>query len=184
MIDARLNAISGPNLTLRLITPADADYVFGLRTDAAYNAHLSEVQGSAEDQRQWIETYKEREAAQQELYYVIERHDGVRCGLVRLYDIAPGSFTWGSWLLDSRKPPKAALESVVLSFDIGFHVLGATQANLDVRLGNAKAIAIYRRLEMTETARDDESLYFTYDRARFDANRPGYMAILEGKKQL
>ena len=112
--------IEGPNLRLRLIEQSDAAYVHGLRTDARYNTHLSEVTGTAEDQRQWIERYKSREAKLEELYYVIERKDGVRCGVVRLYDIQADCFTWGSWILDENKPRKAALESAVLSFGLGF----------------------------------------------------------------
>lgn len=171
---------SGPRLVLRLIDPNDAEYVFGLRTDPAYNIHLSEVQGTVDDQRRWIEAYKAREAERSELYYVIERHDGVRCGLVRLYDITPESFTWGSWILDSNKPPKAALESVVLSFGIGFEQLGISKALVDVRTDNAKALAIYQRLGMTEIRRDAQDIYFEYSAAQFLADKPQYLSqILE-----
>ena len=110
-----LSRAEGPNLVLRLIEPADADYVHGLRSNAKYNTHLSAVTGTAGDQRRWIEAYKDREAAGREYYYVIERKDGTRCGLVRLYDIGDGRFTWGSWILDENKPLKAAPEIVFLN---------------------------------------------------------------------
>lgn len=42
--------ITGPRLRLRLVTPGDAAFVYGLRTDPAYNAHLSPVT----DQTAWI----------------------------------------------------------------------------------------------------------------------------------
>lgn len=171
--------VEGPNLTLRLIDPADADYVHALRTDPVYNRHLSKVRGTALDQRRWIEDYKAREAALRELYYVIERKDGVRCGLVRLYDIEDGSYTWGSWILDHNKPPKAALESAVLSFGVGFDRLGCCAAHLDVRIGNDKALAFYQRLKMTELRRDGSDVYFLYPRSQFEADRAGYLAILE-----
>jgi len=82
MVPENLARVEGPNLILRLIRPEDADYVHTLRTDPAYNRHLSEVRGTAEDQRSWIEGYKAREADLRELYYVIERKDGTRFGLV------------------------------------------------------------------------------------------------------
>ena len=172
--------VEGPNLTLRLIEPDDAAYVFGLRTDPSYNSHLSKVTGSVESQRQWIEDYKAREAALRELYYVIERKDGTRCGVVRLYDIATASFTWGSWILDHNKTPKAALESAVLSFGIGFDGLERPQAYVDVRIGNEKAHELYVRFGMTEIRRDDRDIYFIYPRDRFVADRAGYLDILEG----
>lgn len=171
--------LTGPNLMLRLITPADAAYVHHLRTNPAYNSHLSTVTGNVADQRQWIETYKSREASGQELYYVIERHDSTRCGLVRLYDITPSSFTWGSWILDVNKPHKAALESAMLSFGIGFDVLHASLANVDVKVENIHATAFYRRLGMTETNRTAQDIFFVYPRERFEADRVRHIKAIE-----
>lgn len=178
--DAHLEPIEGPNLTLRLIRPDDAEYVHSLRTDPAYNQHLSQVTGGVEDQRNWIIGYKEREAGRQELYYVIERKDGIRCGLVRLYEITPESFTWGSWILDLNKPSMAALESSVLSFGVGFDQLAKQAALVDVRKGNHKAERIYRRLGMEEVRQDAENLYFRYSRARFEEDRNGYLDLIRG----
>ena len=174
--------IAGPNLVLRLITPNDAAYVHGLRLDPAYNAHLSEVRGTVADQRDWIESYKTREAAGQEFYYIITRSDGTRCGTVRLYEITGDSFTWGSWILDQNKPPKAALESAVLSFGAGFGGLGAARARIDVRHDNTHAEAFYRRFKMTESHRSDQDIFFTYPRAQFEADRMGYLALLTRKE--
>lgn len=182
MVSENLARVEGPNLILRLIRPEDADYVHALRTDPAYNRHLSEVRGTAEDQRRWIEGYKAREADLRELYYVIERKDGTRCGLVRLYDIRADSFTWGSWILDHNKTRKAALESAVLSFGVGFDELGLSFAHIDVRIGNEHAEAFYRRLGMTEIRRDVQDIYFTYPRSRFEADRAGYLTILEEER--
>lgn len=172
-----LRRIEGPNLVLRLIRPEDAAYVQALRTDPRYNAHLSPVQGTVEDQRRWIEGYMAREAGLGELYYVIERRDGTRCVLVRLYDIMGDSFTWGSWILDENKPPKAALESMVLWFGAGFHGLNLHTGLVDVRIDNAKATTLYLRLGMTELHRDDRDIYLSYPRRRFESDRAGYMAI-------
>ncbi|MBJ7533233.1 GNAT family N-acetyltransferase [Rhodomicrobium vannielii ATCC 17100] len=180
MVHTDLTRIEGPNLVLRLIRLEDADYVHALRTDPAYNRHLSEVRGTAEDQRRWIEDYKAREADLRELYYVTERRDGVRCGLVRLYDIGKDSFTWGSWVLDCNKTRKAALESAVLSFGIGFVGLGLPTANVDAHVENEHAQVFNRRLGMTELHRDSRRIYFAYLRDRFLTDRPSYMAILEG----
>lgn len=175
--------IEGVHLRLRLIAPGDADYVYGLRTDPAYNTHLSAVQGTAQDQRSWIEGYKAREAELHELYYVIERRDGIPCGLVRLYEITRESFTWGSWILDRNKPPKAALESAMLSFGVGLCHLGIPKAIFEVRRDNEHAIAFYRRFGATQTDETSVDLFFEYTKPQFMAARPGFMAILEGERQ-
>jgi len=170
--------VEGPHLTLRLIKPDDAAYLHGLRTNPLYSSHLSKVTGTLEGQRHWIEGYKGREAAGQEFYYVIERKDGTRCGLVRLYDIEADSFTWGSWMLDENKPRKAALESAVLSFGVGFELLQRDLAKVDVRVDNFHATAFYRRLGMTETHRTEQDIFFSYPRAQFAADRPIYLKLL------
>lgn len=175
--------VEGPNLTIRLIEPDDAAYVHGLRTNPLYNSHISKVTGTIDDQRQWIEDYKAREIAGQEFYYVIERKDGARCGLVRLYDFEVESFTWGSWILDENKPRKAALESAVLSFGVGFEVLRRDSAKVDVRVDNTHAAAFYRRLGMTETDRTAQDIFFSYPRVRFASDKAGYMSILKQETQ-
>lgn len=177
----RLARVEGTNLALRLIRPEDADYVHALRTDPVYNRHLSEVRGTAEDQLRWIEGYKAREAELRELYYVIERKDGIHCGLVRLYDIGADSFTWGSWILDHNKTRKAALESAVLIYTVAFDLLGLLKAQFDVRRDNDNTLAFHRRFGATETHEKDQDVYFTYPRTRFEADRAGFLAILEGR---
>ena len=173
-----LARVEGPNLTLRLIQPEDAGYVHSLRSNPAYNTHLSTVTGTVDDQRAWIEDYKSREAQGQEFYYVIERKDGTRCGLVRLYEIEAKSFTWGSWVLDKNKTRKAALESAILSFGVGFDALGVQLANVDVRVANEHAAAFYRRLGMEETHRTDQDIFFNYTREKFDTDRTHHLKQL------
>ena len=171
--------IHGVRLVLRLIMPADADYVHSLRTDARYNAHLSPVTGSADDQRAWIEQYKHREAAGQEYYYIIERRDDAQvCGTVRLYDILEDCFTWGSWILDENKPAMAALESAVLSFGAGFDYLAADKALFDVRRMNTHATSFYRRFNAVETRHDDTNIYFKLTREQFFKDQADYKKFL------
>lgn len=181
-VSPSLDRVVGPNLALRLIVPTDADYVYALRTDPDYNRHLSPVTGTAKDQRHWIETYKMREAEGREYYYVIERRDGTRCGLVRLYNIGVGDFAWGSWILDRHKPPKAALESAVLSFGIGFDILHLSTAYVDVRAENNHAIAFYRRFGMAQVDENDHDIFFIYPRERFEADRDRHLSLLSSTR--
>lgn len=182
MVPENLARVEGPNLILRLVRPEDSDYVHALRTNPAYNRHLAEVPGSAEDQRCWIQGYKVREADMRELYYVIERKDGTRCGLVRIYDIGADSFTWGSWILDHNKTRKAALESAVLIYIVAFEGLGLPKAQFDVRRDNANTLAFHRRFGATETHKNSQDIYFNYPRDRFEADRDGFLEILKEER--
>lgn len=171
--------IEGPSLALRLIRPEDADYLFALRSNPALNRHLSPVQGGAADQRRWIEAYQAREAAGQEFYHIIERlSDGAPCGTIRLYDIAGDRFTWGSWILDAAKPPKAALESACLIYDLGFQKLQLDLAVFEVLHENQHTIGFHRRFGASETHQSLSHVHFRYDRARYLADRPAFLDIL------
>ena len=171
--------IAGKSLRLRPVVPEDAAFIQGLRTDSAYNTHLSPVTGTVADQRDWIIAYKAREAVGEEIYYIIERLDGVPCGVVRLYDIAADRFTWGSWILNADKPPKAALESALLSFSVGFMSLGLSRADIDVRKANEKAIDFYRRFGMLEIGRASYNYYFEQSRAQITRLRDPLCEKLE-----
>ena len=179
MKQSALPRVDGVHLSLRLVQPEDAAYIHGLRIDPTYNGHLSTVTGTVEDQRSWIESYKPREAAGAEYYFVIERKDGVRCGVVRLYDITGDQFTWGSWILDQNKPRKAALESAVLSFGFGFETLGLQAANVDVRKENTHAESFYRRLGMTEIHRTKQDIFFVYSREQFTVDKSTHIKVLK-----
>ena len=171
--------IVGPNLTLRLIEPEDAAYVHALRIDPAYNLHLSEVRGTAKEQQRWIEAYKTREAEGHEYYFIIQRHDGQPCGTVRLYDFRGRRFTWGSWILDHNKPSKAALESACLLYAFAFDTLEMEEARFEVSSYNENTLSFHRRFGATETGRTAENVFFVYPQVRFEADREGYLAILE-----
>ena len=162
-----IERIEGSRVRLRLVDPSDAPFIHGLRVDPGLNAHLSPVDGSVASQRVWIERYKAREAAGTEYYYLIERADGVPCGTVRLYNIGAQRFTWGSWILNEDKPPKAAIERALLSFGVGFETLGLDIADVEVRSANERAIAFYRRLGMTEVRQDEKELFFTFSAVQF-----------------
>lgn len=182
-MQAPLSRIDGIRLCLRLVLPDDAAYIHGLRMDPRYNSHLSAVTGSVEDQRGWIEAYKAREAAGAEYYFVIERKDGVHCGVVRIYDITKDRFTWGSWILDHNKPRKAALESAWLIYRYGFETLGLSKSVFDVRRANEHTLAFHRRLGAMQTHEDNFSFYFEYSSDKFAVDRWGHMAILQFEEQ-
>ncbi|UYP67450.1 GNAT family N-acetyltransferase [Thalassobacter stenotrophicus] len=174
-----LARIDGVSLSLRLVQPQDAIYIHSLRMDPTYNTHLSTVSGSVQDQADWITRYKTREAAGSEYYYVIERRADTRpCGVVRLYDITPDRFTWGSWILDHNKPRKAALESAVLIYKLGFEILGKTVSVFDVRCDNLNTLAFHRRFGAVETGQSAQDVFFNYRKAQFELDIEDHMAVL------
>lgn len=175
-----MKRIKGTRLALRLVGPADAAYIHALRTNPRYNGHLSAVAGTVEDQQTWITRYKAREAVGAEYYYVIERlHDGLPCGVVRLYDFRGGTFTWGSWILDHNKPAKAALESAHLVYKAAFETLNLNKAVFDVRRKNKRVITFHERFGATRTSTGKEDIFFEYTRDRFQENLSAHLTTIK-----
>jgi RimJ/RimL family protein N-acetyltransferase len=174
-----LHKVEGVRLSLRSVTTADAEFIHSLRMNESYNTHISRVTGTVNDQRDWITSYKKREAKGLEYYYIIERlQDHVPCGVVRLYDIQETSFTWGSWILDHNKPSKAALESAVLVYEAGFSYLKKLVSIFDVRCDNERTLAFHRRFGAQQTSEDGINVYFDYTSAQFEQDRPHHMKHL------
>lgn len=148
------------NIQLRLVEPSDAEFILSLRLDGNYNRYLSKVAGTVEDQRSWIESYKEDEAVGKQYYFVIERLDGTPCGTVRLYDIRDESFCWGSWILNRNKTKYAALESALLIYRYGFDILGFEKSHFEVMKENIGVVNFHKRMGAQVVREDEVNFYF------------------------
>lgn len=152
---------------LRLVEPADAEFICALRSDAKLSRFLNAPETTVAEQRSWIEGYKIREGRGQEYYFVIV-HGGTDRGVVRIYDFRPIegllSFCWGSWII--APPPIAGLAtySALMIYELGFIVLGFERCHFDVRRGNRKVIAFHERSGAQVVGEDADNLYFSFSR--------------------
>lgn len=154
---------SGKTIRLDLAVPDDAQFIHSLRVDPTYNTHLSQVTGGVASQAEWLIKYKLREAEGQEYYFVIRRIDNNEpVGTVRLYDFHPerASFSWGSWILNKDKTPKAAIESAMLVYAVGFDELGFKSCHFEVRKENGGVIKFHERLGAQKVSEDADNDYF------------------------
>lgn len=168
MISTGKHNLQGSLVQIRPVLVSDAEYVFSLRTNPALNQHLSAAPASVSAQEEWIEAYKHREGLGKEYYFIVERADGVRCGVVRVYDLVGDRFTWGSWILDENKPPKAALDCAILVYRFGFNLLELSRAVFDVRVDNERTLAFHDRFGAVRTGSDARNVYFLLKRDRFE----------------
>jgi len=148
------------NLKFRLVEVSDAEFILSLRLDPRYNEYLSKVNSSIEKQRDWIEGYKKDEGLGRQFYFLIERKDDTPCGTVRLYDFRDESFSWGSWILNDKKPRFAALESALLVYEFGFDKLGYKKSHFEVLKGNIGVIKFHLRMGAKKVSEDENSEYF------------------------
>jgi RimJ/RimL family protein N-acetyltransferase len=167
----------GRRTDLRLVEPADADFILGLRLDPGLSRYISPTSDSIEDQRQWIAGYKDRERQGREYYFIVEGKQGQPFGTVRLYDFSDTWFRWGSWIIRPGSPPWVSIESALLAYQCGFEKLGFAEARFEVRKENTRVIAFHLRFGAEMAGNDEQYCYFRFTKADLAAARDGYDRI-------
>lgn len=123
-------------IDVRLVNESDAEFIYALRSDKELTKFISQVDGSLEDQIQWIKQYKLREKEGVE-YYFIFSFKGERVGLARLYKIESDHFTQGSWLFHPNSPAGCSILGNIISCELGFELEGKEYMLTDARIGNS-----------------------------------------------
>lgn len=165
-----VDKLEAKTVGLRLVTTEDAEFIYNLRINDKFNKFLSPVSGGVENQRSWIEKYKNKESKKQEFYFVIYRKDtGKNIGTVRLYDflIEKNSFCWGSWILNENKTRYAALESALLVYEFAFKNLNFQQSHFDVRKDNKKVIDFHEKFGALKVGESDLDYFFIYSKSNY-----------------
>lgn len=173
--------LEGPTIYLRLVKEEDASFICSLRNNEKLNAHLSQSSPYIEDQRQWILDYKDREAKEQEFYFIIYRKsDDLPIGTVRLYDFRknPKSYCWGSWILNADKTRYAALESSLLMYETAFNKLGFDQSHYDVRKDNVKVQSFHEKMGAEKVSEDELNYYYIFPKWQHEENKLKYSKFL------
>lgn len=124
---------------VRFVEESDAEFIVELRNDPRLNKHLNQTSASIEDQRNWIKSYKSREKAVKELYFIV-LENGVKKGLCRLYKINEVSATIGSWLFKDCENKKLPIIADLFFCEYTFSMLNKPILLFDVRKQNAKVI--------------------------------------------
>lgn len=165
----------GKNVDLREVCADDAGFILALRTDPKLSANLSPTPADVEQQRAFIahalqdpDTY----------YFLITGKHGQPLGTIRIYDLKPDSFCWGSWIISPQAPLTAAIESALLIYDFGFFCLHFHRAHFDVRKGNRKVIDFHLRFGARIVSEDGQSFSFDIGIADYLSARKKYARFL------
>ena len=169
-----MKIVQGKNINLRTAEIEDAAFILELRMLEHKNKHLSKVENDLQKQQEWLTAYKLKELDGQEYYFVIENKKGENLGLVRVYDLQPESFCWGSWLIKDGVPMNTAVESALQVYEFGFGDLAYEKAHFDVRKGNKKVIDFHLRFGAKITSEDEMNVYFNYEKERHERTKQKY----------
>jgi len=159
------------SIRMRFVEEKDAEFILSLRLDPKYNSFISKVNNDVVEQRAWISRYKILEDSKSEFYFIIERLDGTPCGTVRVYDLTPDSFCWGSWILNKNKTRYSAIESAMLVYEFGFSNLGFKKSHFDVMKENQNVINFHKKLGAEIVDEDDNNFYFEINEKEIEIAR-------------
>lgn len=157
--------LKGDTIFLRPAEICDAPFILSLRLDPTLNTYLSPVTPDLNQQEAWLRTYKQRERLSQEFYFIVERHDGMPCGTVRLYNREARRCEWGSVILNKDRPAGAISQVMRLSLNFAFDELGLESVHLRVDRHNERAIKAYERFRWQRIANQGEELTFQFERS-------------------
>lgn len=173
-----MSLIKGKKINLRLVDIKDAEFILEMRMQAHKTQFLSQVHINLQKQQDWLKSYKQKERAGLEYYFIIESKNAEKLGLVRVYDLLSDSYCWGSWLIKDDAPITTAIESALLVYEFGFGKLSYKKSHFDVRKGNERVIAFHKRLGATEIGEDELNLYFNYSLEKYLKMKQKYRRYL------
>ncbi len=166
-----MNGLESKTIRLRLVEINDAEFILSLRLNEKYNNFISKVNDDIEGQKKWIESYKKNESKQKEFYFIIERIDGLECGTVRIYDLQPDSFSWGSWILNEDKTRFSAIESAFLVYQFGFDFLNFNQSHFEVMKENKSVISFHEKMGATRVGETYDSFQYVMSKKIIEQQR-------------
>ena len=153
---------------MRTVELDDAYFIYDMRQNQSKTKYLSNIRGTVEDQKKWINNYKKRETENKEFYFIIESKEGEKLGLVRMYDFHKTSFCWGSWIIKENAPKSTAIESAIQIYEFGFYILGFSKSHFDVRKRNDKVIAFHKRFGAEIIKENDLDYFFIYSKENYE----------------
>jgi hypothetical protein len=157
-------------ITLRLVEKTDSKFILDLRTDYKLGQNISYTSTNIDDQINWIEEYKKREANREEFYFIFEDLFHQQWGTVRLYNLTSDSFTVGSWICKEGNKEKIAIKAWLKIVEFGFNDLNFKTCLFDIRKKNI-GVLYFAYLFQPECVNDNElDYYFSLGKETFYKN--------------
>lgn len=171
--------IIGKNIIFRVADEDDAAFILKLRLNESLNKYLSSVDDNLQKQANWLIEYKIREKQRVEYYFIILDNDGNRCGTVRIYDFIGDSFSWGSWLIDSKiAPMTAGIESALLVYEFAFYKLEFNNCHFEVVSENTKVKSFHEKMGAVISSCDESKTYYKYNVEAYEKIKNKYVKFL------
>jgi len=110
-------------LHVRLVREEDAAFIVKLRTNEHNSRYIHDTVADVEQQKEWLQVYKYREAEGKEYYFIFEIN-GEPQGVYRIYNRHADWCVTGSWVFKQDAERNSALKAMIITHEIVFEDLG------------------------------------------------------------
>ena len=162
--------MTSDGVTLRLVEKSDSKFILDLRTDTKLGQNISRTSPKIDDQINWIEEYKKREANREEFYFIFEDSFNQPWGTVRLYNLTNDCFTVGSWICREGNKEKIAIIAWLKSVEFGFNELNYKTCLFDIRKKNTGVLYFAYLFQPKHIKENELDYYFSLDKDTFYKN--------------
>lgn len=153
-------------VTLRPVVIEDAPFILSLRQNPQLSKHLNSPPQLLADQVRWLDAYMVRRSFGSEYYFVIMLATK-SVGVVRIYNVAPPVFTWGSWIIGENVPSNVAAKSVVELYNFAFFDLNLERANFEVCEENWNVKRFHELYGATKLGKDSQFSFYEFTREQY-----------------
>lgn len=165
-------------LTFRTVEEEDAPFILELRNNKSLSRFLSATDPHIEKQVEWIRNYKEREAQNEEYYFVSFNDKLQRQGLNRLYNFEQDSFEIGSWVYKPGLNMNVAILGDFAARDYGFETLGFSSCRFFVRKANVSVVKYHLGFDPEITGETEMDYFFRLSYHNYKKRRDRLLKIM------
>ena len=172
-------------MNLRPVTEDDAEFTYRLRQDKERTKFLHSVNGTVEDQRNWIRAQRAKEG---DYFFVVEDKNGKPFGTVGYYDLEGVNGETGRVVINGSTAQNC--DAILQLRRFAFEIIGAEYIKCRTVNGNKTMMAQLKRFgaEQVGTEIDEkdgfEQLVYRVTREAYEAGKEKYRKLVEKSYQL
>lgn len=172
--------VEGIGVNLRPVEESDAEFTYRLRQDKARTKYVHSVEGTVEDQRNWIINQRKREG---DYFFIVEDKKGEPLGTVGYYGLDGKNGEMGRMVINGSFAQNC--DAILQLRRFAFEIIGADHVRCTAVRGNAPVLAQLKRLGAVQTGsyideKDGfEILVFRVDREAYEQRKDKYLKLVE-----
>lgn len=172
--------IEGRCVQLRAATLEDAQFTYDIRQDKEKTRYIHPINGSVEQQKEWLEQQRKREG---DYFFIIETREGMPIGTSSVYNIKGEEGETGRILLLGT--PLQNVEAHILGYDFAFYHCGLKKVWMTVHEKNIHTQGNLKKYGASEQFRkyDDELkcdlIYYSLTKEVYEKKKAKIMRYIE-----